>query len=215
MAYTRQIGNRKEIGIRDDVFNSVEEAINYYNIVNTQFYQVKTFFNINEPHKVIMTCLNFGINEAIHRSVNLSKYLIFIKTRVSSLTELWIRSDLKALSDFLKMEESKKFQKKIVEEYSQQAIKEEPVMTKEQIPQPDVDFSSFNGSQDFNKIGMQFVLASNIKALKGFVDILQEVTFPIPADKVHQVHGDLEPIKKMIDDSLEITSKLIEEGKTY
>lgn len=220
MASTRLVGSKKEITIRNNVFGTVEEAIEYYDIVTTQFYQVKTYFTIDEPHKVLMTCLNFGINRNIHNSVNLSKYLEFMKTRINSLTELWIRSDSTALRDFLKMEETTRM-RKIAERISNdpsfpvEKSEEEVEMSVVNNAQPGMDFSSFNGEQDFNKIGMQFVLASNIKALKGFIDILQEVSFPIPDDKVIQVHGDLQPIKKMVDDSMTIIENLIGEGKAY
>lgn len=225
MAYTRQVGNRKQIGIRDDVFDSVEEAIKYYDIASSQFYQVKSFFEIDEPHKVILLCLNYGINRSVHRSLNLSKYLEFISKRISRLTELWVRSDSKALSQFLNMQQSKELQmlaRKLVEmEPESEALpievpEEEPVVKNQnQNAQPSIDFSSFNSEQDFDKIGMQFVLASNIKALKDFIEILEEVSFPIPAEKVYQLHSDLEPIQKMINDSMNIIGNLVEEGKTY
>lgn len=251
MAKTIQKGNRKVILIRDDYFNTIWDALKHFGITNSQYYQVKTEFKC-EPHEAIMICLNHNISSKILHSLNLAKYLRYLKNRYH-LQRLITRSHSYAIGDFLEYQRTGR--QKPLEEFEKNFINSgqnpeeldpvspdllpdsETLIETEESPMPmnatketeekDVsvpslnkdellkqmlemhDFSSFSSDQDFSKIGRQFVLASNIKTLKEIVGIVTEVGFPITDDEAYQLQSDLEPIKKLIDDSMQIVQDIL------
>lgn len=250
MAKTIQKGNRKAILIRDDYFNTIWDALKHFNIQQSQYYQTKSAFKC-EPHEAIMICLNHDINGKILHSLNLAKYLRYLKDRYHP-TRLITRSHTYAIADFLEYQRTGR--QKPLEQYEENFIKsgqnpeelepikkellpdsdtlitEEETMPMDEVKQTDEketvapsldknellkqmlemhDFSSFSSDQDFSKIGRQFVLASNIKTLKEIISIVTEVGFPITDDEAYQLQSDLEPIKKMIDDSMQIVKDIL------